>query len=216
MAIVFTDLEALIVIAIVLIIVYIIGTYWKHRTLTFYAHWFEENLSKRGHVKFASHGHAGLKVKYEDKDRAGKSREMHFALSLGARENLIYYPYSIFSQDHDKLAGWVLLHRPIQSNVRIMKRKNKRRIQESQNTPRLSEVQLKELEKTGYVMYATDHEYARQLASEGSIPAELKKRDIVEFIEFDRISSKLHLVGKLSKETLPELVNFMFVLGKVA
>lgn len=215
MAIVFTDLGALIIIAIVLIVVYIVGTYWKHRTLTRYAHWFDENLSKKGKVKFASHGHAGLRIKYEGKDRT-EMREMDFALTLGARENLIYYPYSIFSHDFDKLSCWALLSRPIRSNLKIMRRTNRKTIEEVENTPRLSAVGLDELEQLGYVMYATDREYARELASKASIATRLKNSKSVELIEFDRLSSRLHLVGKLNKESLPELVNFMFVLGNSA
>ena len=215
MAIVFTDLGALIIIAIVLIFVYIVGTYWKHRTLTRYAHWFDENLSKKGKVKFASHGHAGLRIKYEGKDRT-EMREMDFALTLGARENLIYYPYSIFSHDFDKLSCWALLSRPIRSNLKIMRRTNRKTIEEVENTPRLSAVGLDELEQLGYVMYATDREYARELASKASIATRLKNSKSVELIEFDRLSSRLHLVGKLNKESLPELVNFMFVLGNSA
>ncbi|HMK83501.1 MAG TPA: hypothetical protein VK503_07265, partial [Candidatus Bathyarchaeia archaeon] len=201
MATAFTDLEALIIIAIVLIVVYIIGTYWKHRTLTSYAHWFDENLSKKGKVKFASHGHAGLRIKYEEKDRTAEMREMDFALTLGARENLIYYPYSIFTRDFDKLSCWALLSRPIRSNLKIMRRTNRKIIEEAENTPRLSAVGLDELEQLGYVMYATDREYARELASKASIATRLKNVKNVEFIEFDRLSSRLHLVGKLSKES---------------
>jgi hypothetical protein len=216
LAIVFTDLEALIIIAVVLIVVYIVGTYWKHRTLTGYAHWFDENLSKKGKVKFASHGHAGLKIKYEGKDRAADLREMYFALTLGARENLVYYPYSIFSHEYDRLTCWAPLHRPIHSNIRIMKRTNKKMIVESEDTPRLSMVQLDELEELGYVMYATDREYALELALKASIPTRLKKCKNIEFIEFDRLSSKLHLVSKLSKESLPEALDFIFALGNSA
>ena len=190
MAIVFTDLEALIIIAIVLIVVYIVGTYWKHRTLTRYAHWFDENFSKKGKVKFASHGHAGLRIKYEGKDRA-EMREMDFALTLGARENLIYYPYSIFSHDYDKLSCWALLSRPIRSNLKIMRRTNRKSIEEVEDTPRLSAVGLDELEQLGYVMYATDREYALELASKASIPTRLKNSKSVEFIEFDRLSSQV-------------------------
>ena len=213
----FTDLEALIIIAVVLIIVYLVGTYWKHRILTRYAYWFEENLSKKGKVKFASHGHAGLRIKYEGKDRSGVLQEMHFALSLGARENLIYYPYSIVTHDHDRLTCWALLDRPIRSNLMIMRRRNKKMVEESENMPRFSAVRLDELEKSGYVMYATDHEYALELASSMSIPTRLEdSKSDIESIEFDRLSSKLHLVGKLSKKSLPELVNFMFALGNSA
>jgi hypothetical protein len=38
----------------------------------------------------------------------------------------------------------------------------------------------------------------------------------VESIEFDRMSSILRVAAKLRKESLPELVSLMFVLGKSA
>lgn len=213
MSIVFTDLEALIIIATLLIVVYIIGTYWKHRTLTRYAHWFEENLSKKGKVKFASHGHAGLRVKYKG---PSTMREIDFALTLGARENLIYYPYSIFARDFDKLNCWAILSKPIRSNLKITKQKNKKIIKEAENAPRLSTVESNELNKLGYVIYATDHEYAHELASKASIANTLKKSKNIELIEFDKLSSRLHLVGKLSRESLPVLVSFIFELGRLA
>lgn len=216
MSFVFTDIEALIIIAVVLIVVYLVGTYWKHRTLTNYAHWFEEWLSPKGSVKFASHGHAGLRVKFETRKGSDSFREMHFALSLGARENLMYYPLAPFTRDYDKLNCWAILHKPIQSNLRIVKRSDKKGIISSEGNPGLSVVKSDWLEELGYVMYASDRNYALELVSKTSIPARLKSTNDVESIEFDKLSSKLHLVAKLRKESLPVLVNLMFTLGSSA
>ena len=216
MAIVFTDLEALIILAIALIIAYFAGTYWKHRTLTKYARWFDENLSKKGKVKFASHGHAGLRIKYEGKNRNAELREMHFALTLGARENLIYYPYTLFAHDYDKLTCWALLHKTIPSNLKIMRRTDKKMIEASADTPRFSPVRMEDLEELGYVMYASDRDYARELASSVSLPTRLKASKEVDLIEFDRLSSQLHLVAKLRRESLPAVVDLMFALGDSA
>lgn len=215
MPFIFTDITALIIIATVLIVIYITGSYWKHRTLTNYARWFEKNLSSKGKVKFASHGHAGLRVKCEN--RKGEFlKEMHFALSLGARENLMYYPLASFTRDFDKLNCWAILHKPIQSNLRILKLSDKKGISRSEENPRLAAVKLDGLEGLGYVMYASDRSYALELVSRASIPARLEAARDVESIEFDKLSSKLHLVAKLRKESLPELVNFMFELGSSA
>jgi len=216
LAIAFTDLEALIILTIALIAVYFAGTYWKHRTLTDYAHWFQDNLSKNGKVKFASHGHAGLRIKYEGKNRNADLREMHFALTLGARENLIYYPYTIFTHDHDRLTCWALLHKTIPSNVKIMRQTDKKMIQISADTPRFSPVRLEALEELGYVMYASDRDYARELAANAALPTRLKATKEVEFIEFDRLASQLHLVAKLRKESLPGVVDLLFALGDSA
>jgi hypothetical protein len=215
LAVVITDIEVVVALAVVMIIVYLVGTYWKHRTLTNYAHWFEEKLGSKGRVKFASHGHAGLRIKCEVKDTGGSLKEMHFALSLGARENLMYYPYALLTRSSDRLNCWAILHRPIQSSLKIMKQSDKKGISASENSPQLAEVKFNWLEELGYVMYASDRSYALDLITKASIPERLKNTD-VESIEFDKLQSKLHVVARLRKESLPELVNLMFVLGKSA
>ncbi len=216
MAFVFTDIEALVILAAVLIVIFFVGTYWKHRTLTRYAHWFEEKLSSSAEVKFASHGHAGLRVKCEVRDTEGDLREMHFALSLGARENLIYYPYSLFTHDSDKLVCWAVLQRPIQSNLRIVKRSDRKTVNVLESTPNLSAVGTQRLEELGYVMYASDRTYALDFISRTAISERLKNAKDVQSIEFDRLSSILRVAAKLREESLPELVSLMFVLGKAA
>jgi hypothetical protein len=213
---VFTDIEVLVIIAALLIVVYVVGTYWKHTTLRGYAHWFEEELSSKGNVKFASHGHAGLRIKCEVKGTGGSVKEMHFALTLGARENLMYYPFALLTHDSDRLNCWAVLHRPIQSSLKIMKRSDKKRIDTSENNPSLNAVKSNGLEELGYVMYASDRSFALDLISKASIPERLRSTKDVEFVEFDRLQSKLHMVAKLRKESLSELVDLMFVLGKSA
>lgn len=203
------------IIATALIVVYLVGTYWKHRTLTSYAHWFDENLSSRGKVKFASHGHAGLRVRCETR-RNGSPTEMHFALTLGARENLMYYPIAPFTRDFDKLNCWAILHKPIQSSVRIVKRSDRRGISSSEANPRLTAVKSDGLEELGYVMFASDRASALEVVSKASVPARLKATKGVEFIEIDKLSSRLHLVARLRKESLPGLVDFMFELRDAA
>src|SRR2546428_9924254 len=93
MAFVVTDVEVVVALGVVLIVVYVAGSYWKHRTLTGYAHWFEESYRSRAKVQFASYGHAGLKVRGELNDKSDGFRELYFTISLGPRQNLIYYPF---------------------------------------------------------------------------------------------------------------------------
>ncbi len=212
LAFVFTDLEAVVILGVVLIAVYLVGSYWKHRTLTSYARWFEENLSSKGKVKYASHGHAGLKIKCEFSDKSNAFKEMHFALSLGARENLMYYPLAFFSQDADKLNCWALLHRPIQSSLRIVKQLDRKSTGTIENNPRFTAVKSEALGELGYFAYASDRNAALELMFKASIHSRLKAAEI-ESIEFDRLSSMLHVTAKLRKETLSDVVDFMFVLA---
>lgn len=208
---VFTDITFLIVLAVALIVIYIVGTYWKHRTLTSYAHWFNENLSPKGKVKFASHGHAGLRIKCEFGDRTNSFKEMHFALSLGARENLMYYPLALLSQDADRLNCWALLHKPIQSSLRIIKQSDRKSISTIENNPRLSALKSEALGELGYFAYASDAN-AFDIISKASIVSRLKAAEI-ESIEFDQLSSMLHVSAKLRKDSLSDVVDFMFVLA---
>jgi hypothetical protein len=209
---VFTDIEAVVILAVVLIAVYIVGSYWKHRTLKGYAHWFDENLSSKGKVKFASHGHAGLRVKCEFRDGSNSLKEMHFALTLGARENLMYYPLALLSQDADRLNCWALLHKPIQSSLRIIKQSDRKSIGTIENNPRLSALKSEALGELGYFAYASDGNAAFDIISKASILSRLKAVEI-ESIEFDRLSSMLHVSAKLRKDSLSDVVDFMFLLA---
>jgi hypothetical protein len=211
----FTDIEAVVVLAVVLIVVYLVGTYWKHRTLTSYAHWFEENLSSKGKVKFASHGHAGLRIKCEIRDTSNSFKEMHFALTLGARENLIYYPLALLTHESDTLNCWALFQKPIQSSLRIMKLSDKKRISSLEDNPTLTAMKSEALEELGYLSYASNRGYALELISRASIPSRLKAAEI-ESIELDTFSSMLHVVARLRRESLPDVVNFVFALANSA
>ena len=115
MAFVVTDVEVVVALGVVLIVVYVVGSYWKHRTLTGYAHWFEENYRSRAKVQFASYGHAGLKVKCELNDKSDGFRELYFTISLGARENLMYYPLIPFMHDFDLVTSWGIAEGPVRA-----------------------------------------------------------------------------------------------------
>jgi hypothetical protein len=143
-------------------------------------------------------------------------KEMHFALSLGARENLIYYPYAFITRDSDKLVSWAVLQRPIKSNLNIVKRSNRKAVSVLEGTPNLAPVPTERLEELGYVMYASDRNYAREIVTRASLPEGLKSAEDVESIEFDRLSSVLRVAAKLREKTLSELVNLMITLGKSA
>src|SRR5437870_12755454 len=104
-----TDVEIVAILAVALIITYFIGTYWKHRILKRYAHWFEDKFSRTAKVRYKSFGHAGLRIKCEMNNPSDGYKELEFALSLGARENLVYYPYKLVARDSDKLNCWLTL-----------------------------------------------------------------------------------------------------------
>src|SRR5207249_6483405 len=121
-----TDVEIVAILAVALIITGLNGTYWKPRILKRYAHWFEDKFSPTAKVRSKSFGHAGLRIKCEMNNPSDGYKELEFALSLGARENLVYYPYKLVARDSDKLNCWATLTDPVKFQVRSRGRERKR------------------------------------------------------------------------------------------
>lgn len=214
MAFVVTDVEVVVALGVVLIIVYIIGSYWKHRTLTRYAHWFENNLKDRAHVQFHSFGHAGLRVKCEMQDRSTGFRELYFALSLGARENLMYYPLFMLTNDYDRVNCWGITDGPVRSKLRLNSLNDKRRTESSENEPNMRRLNIKGIEQSGYVVFASDTEAAMKFLERSNMANRLAEFQDIELVELDSMSSLIRVVSKLRREKLPDLVKFVLSLGR--
>jgi len=216
MAFAITDIEIVITLGVILIIVYVVGSYWKHRTLTSYAHWFEHNYSTRANVQFASYGHAGLKVRCEMKDKSDGFRELYFAISLGARENLMYYPLIPLMHDFDRVSCWGIVEKPVKSNLRIMNADDRKQIAYSEGLANMRKLDAGELNELGYVAYASNREYTSKFFSQASLASKLKEFREIQMIELDMTSSIIRVVSKLRREKLLALTGFMSTLGRAA
>jgi len=214
MAFVITDIEVVIALGVVLIVVYLVGSYWKHRALTKYAHWFEENYRSRAKVQFASYGHAGLKVRCEMKDKSDGFRELYFTISLGARENLMYYPLVPLMHDFDRVTCWGIVERPVKSNLRLMSADDKKQIAYSESLANMKKLDIGELNPLGYVAYASNREYTSRFFSQASLVSRLKDFREIRLIELDMTSSLIRVVSKLKKERLPALTGLISALGR--
>ncbi len=153
MALAVSDVEIVAVLAVLFFVVYFLGTYWKHKALQRYAHWFEERFSRKAKVKYASFGHAGLRIKCEMNSSSDGFKELEFALTLGARENLIYYPYRVVTRDFDKLNCWATLTEPVKFQVEITRQRKKAKV--TWDTAGIEEVKIPQLAELGYRVYST-------------------------------------------------------------
>jgi hypothetical protein len=212
LAFVFSDIEVVATLATILVVVYFLGTYWKHRTLKRYAHWFEERFSRKAKVKYASFGHAGLRIKCEMNSSSDGFKELEFALTLGARENLIYYPYRVVARDFDKLNCWATLTGPVRFQVEITRQRKKMRL--TWETAGIEEVKIPELAELGYRVYSTGTDFANQLVQHSGIVSRLKELGDVESLELQEEPSRLHLVARLHEEALPKLVDLISQVGR--
>ena len=200
--------------AIVLIVTYFVGSYWKHKTLTKLAHWFEDRYSPMARVQFASFGHAGLKVKCEMKDRSTGFREIYFTLSLGARENLMYYPLAKVTDNLDRVNCWGIVERPLRSNLLVIRSKDKKRVEAAEARANMNAVTPKEIGSLGYLAYASDRESAMSFLSRSSLASRLRELKNVEVVELDALSSLVRSVYELDRARLGEFCDFVQSLGR--
>jgi hypothetical protein len=214
MAFALTDISIVVALGLVLVVVYVLGSYWKHRTLTRYAHWFEEKFSGRAKVQFASYGHAGLRVRCEMNDRSDGFREIYFAISLGARENLMYYPLLPLMHDSDRVSCWGIVEKPVKSNLRVVNVADKKQVAFSESLANMRRLETSELDGLGYVAYASNRDYSSRFLSQAGVASALKGFRETELIELDMTSSMIRLVSRLKEGKLPALTGFVAALGR--
>jgi len=209
-----SDVGVVVGFAIVLIVVYVVGSYWKHKTLTRHAHWFEDRFSPMARVQFQSYGHAGLRVKCDMKDGSSGYRELHFAVSLGARENLMYFPLARLTDNVDRINCWGIVSQPIRANLVVVNAKDKKRIGDTEARANMGVVDPREFEGTGYVVYSSDRDYATRFLSRAAVSKRLRELGEVELLELDSLSSTVRTMWRLKPDRLKEMTDFVLTLGR--
>jgi len=212
LALAVSDVEIVAVLATLFFIVYFLGTYWKHKALQRYAHWFEERFSRKAKVKYASFGHAGLRIKCEMNSSSDGFKELEFALTLGARENLIYYPYRVVTRDFDKLNCWATLTEPVKFQVEITRQRKKAKV--TWDTAGIEEVKIPQLAELGYRVYSTGVDFTNELVKQSGVAARLKDLVNVESLELQEEPSRIHLVARLHMDDLAKLIDLISLVGR--
>ncbi|MDV3243610.1 MAG: hypothetical protein LYZ66_00375 [Nitrososphaerales archaeon] len=211
-----TDVEVVVLFGVILIVIYVIGSYWKHRKLTWHAHWFEDRFGKTARVQFAKQGHAGLRIRCEMKDKTSGYRELFFSIGLGARENLMYYPLRNVMDNRDRVSCWGVVDKPIRSNLVIARTGDKKRISEVEGRANMNRMKQQELEGMGYAVYSSNGEYASRFMNQASMASSLGRFEEVELVELDMLSSTIRTVSMLKTEKLGELMDFVLLMGRAA
>ncbi len=212
MALAVSDVEIVAVLAVLFFVVYFLGTYWKHKALQRYAHWFEERFSRKAKVKYASFGHAGLRIKCEMNSSSDGFKQLEFALTLGARENLIYYPYRVVTRDFDKLNCWATLTEPVKFQVEITRQRKKAKV--TWDTAGIEEVKIPQLAELGYRVYSTGVDFTNELVQQSGVAARLKDLVNVESLELQEEPSRIHLVARLHMDDLAKLIDLISLVGR--
>jgi len=141
-------------------------------------------------------------------------KELCFTISLGSRENLMYYPLVTLVHDFDRVTCWGIVERPVKSNLRLMSADDKKQIAYSESLANMKKLDIGELNPLGYVAYASNREYTSRFFSQASLVSRLKDFREIRLIELDMTSSLIRVVSKLKKERLPALTGLISALGR--
>ena len=204
---VFTDVEIVAILAVALIVTYLLGTYWKHRTLTRYAHWFDEKFSGRAKVGYKSFGHAGLRIKCEMNDQSDGYSNLECALSLGARENLMYYPYAFVAREFDRLNCWASLSKT--PRFRVLVTRTGKKLPAEWDTMGTDKTHLPELENLGYSVYSTGSDYAIEFLRRVNMRSKLDTLKTVQNLTLEFQPPRVHVTARLHPDKLPGLIDLI-------
>jgi hypothetical protein len=75
---------------------------------------------------------------------------------------------------------------------------------------------LKEFDDLGFVVYASNSEYASRFMRQTSMASNLAKFGEVELVELDMLSSLIRTVSILKTEKLGALTDFILLMGRAA
>src|SRR5207247_11465103 len=139
-------------------------------------------------------------------------KELEFALTLGARENLIYYPYRVVTRDFDKLNCWATLTEPVKFQVEITRQRKKAKV--TWDTAGIEEVKIPQLAELGYRVYSTGVDFTNELVKQSGVAARLKDLVNVESLELQEEPSRIHLVPSLHMNDLAKLIDLISLVGR--
>jgi hypothetical protein len=146
-------------------------------------------------------------------DKSDGFRELHFALTLGARENLMYYPLARLMRNFDLLSFWGIRDGPVGTNLYLVKGTDKHRVAASEEDPSLRKLPDAGLSELGYEAFASDVAKGESFLSHSSLASKLQQMRDVEIVELDKDASTIRVVSRLRERSLPALSDFILSLG---
>ena len=75
---------------------------------------------------------------------------------------------------------------------------------------------LREFDDLGFVVYASNNDYASRFITKTSLASNLARFDEVELVELDMLSSMIRLVSILKTKNLGDLMDFVLLMGRAA
>jgi len=206
------EFEVIAIIASFFIIVYIFGSFRNRKLAKKYAKIMKEHLTPYSEfVGFRAFGHSGFRCLSQLKKNE-KFSKIEIAVTLMDRENLMHYPLSLITHEHDNLVCWAFLkHKPI-SQIEILPKTNVKAIKELPDD--LKPVVVEEVFDERFIVKSRFEDYPKRLFADNLIRQDmLGFKDYVKRISIKDEDSLLYLLGTANEFSIPQLVDFLLKLG---
>ena len=211
------EFEAIVIIAAVFIVFYIVGSFRNRRLLVGYSQAIKKHIGSASEsVGFRPYGSSGFRALSNMKKEAALSK-MEIAVSLVDRENVMHYPLALITNEHDKITIWGFLKRPPGLSLEICSRRDHASFQKQRAGLTLTETALsgEELESL-FRVSSSDLARANGIIVNEELQDRLRRaKSFLRYLLIDDRESRVYLTGKLTSESVAPLLDLVLLSGKM-
>jgi len=206
------EFEVIAILASLFIIVYMLGSFRNRKLAKKYAKIIKEHLAPYSDfVGFRAFGHSGFRCLSQLK-KDEKFSKIEIAVTLMDRENLMHYPLSLITHEHDNFVCWAFLKHKPTCQIEILPKTNVKAIKKLPDDlkPVLVEKGFDEM----FIVKSRFGDHPKRLFADNSIRQDiLEFKDHVKRISIKNEDSALYLLGIANEVSIPQLIDFLLKLG---
>lgn len=204
-------------VAFLFVVNYIIGSFRNRKLAIQYSKMIKAYMSPHcERIGFRVYSRSNFRslCQLKDSPHASYSR-IEVAVVLTDRENLIHYPLSLITKEHDRLVCWGYL-----KNAAPMRLELFPTYQEKLRKKFLSDSSIKEAPPRipvikDFSVFTSNTELANRFLSNAKIQGDLSKtKGFVKSLSIDQKNSLVHLIYDLSRESLEPAFDFLMTCGE--
>jgi len=209
------EFEAIVILAAVFIIAYIVGAFRNRQLLVKYSKIVKKQLQpKSEYVGFRPLGSSGLRVLSNMNKEAPLSR-MEIAISLVDRENIMHYPLTLITKEHDRLTVWGFLRVKPAFSLEVYSRIG-RPFQKRSQELKLKDTTMGqgEIKKFFHVTSSNEIKARDMLCDDEFAGSLLHAKDFLRYLLVNEAESHIFLTGKLTEQSLGPLLDIVMASGR--
>jgi len=209
------EFEAIVILAAAFIIVYIVGGLRNRKILVRYSRILKSRMQPKSEfLGFRQFGSSGFRA-ISNMKRESPLSKIEIAISLVDRENVMHYPLSLITKEHDTVSIWAFPKTKPGLSLEVCPK--------AKPTPKrpnglmLDSIAIGQEKLEECFQAATsDKAKARNVLSDRRfVDSILRARSFLRYLLIDQAESRLFLTGKLTEESLGLLLDVATVLGQV-